>query len=370
MSLNKNIGDEAYNTETGVGDDDVSYSPEETEANSPEERSDQQRLADGDIEVDNGDDEVFIDPNASYATKKEEDVEEDDGEEEEEVKADDEKSEKKKKELNKPGKKEVNPEVEKLAKRYSQKRINKISREKFELRDENEKLRKELKELKGQVNEVSFAKKKAEHTMAKPQSTDFDDDEQYYEALGRWAAKDEIYEHEAQRPLEEEPSSEEVNQQSFENIRNKILTDGEDKYEDFGEIVLKTDGTVVITQDMVLAAGDSDNAADIFYYLGQHPEESHRIAGLRGNQIAREMGKIESMFLEENYDHKPGQDNEFVEKSKKKTSTKTKRVSSAPPPVKPIGGGGKQATDLNDAGIADYFAARGYDRSGMKIRNN
>ena len=82
------------------------------------------------------------------------------------------------------------------------------------------------------------------------------------------------------------------------------------------------------------------------------------------------MGKIESMFLEETYEHKAGQDNEFAEKSKKKIPPKTKKVSSAPPPVKPIGGGGKQATDLNDASLAEYYAARGYDRTGMKIRKN
>jgi len=373
MALYKNIGDEAYNTDTG-GDDDVSYTPEEAGSDRPEERSDAQRIMDGDLEIDDGGDGIFVDPYAVYGKKEEEEEETGEEPEEEEV---EEKEVKKLNEEDETGdeepEKEVkkktgeeDPEVIRLAKQYSQKRINKISREKFELRDENEELRKKIRELEGKSREADFIKRQAEHSTKKPKYDDFDNDADFYEALGRWSARDEIYAHEASQPvIDEEPITEDQERQTFERIRDKILTEGGDKYPDFAERVLKTDGSIVITPEMVMAAGDSDNAADIFYYLGQNPEESHRIAQLRGSQIAREMGIIESKFLgkEEVVEEKP------VAKSEPKPKPLNKPAS-PPPPVKPIGGGGRQPVDLDKADIGSYFEARGFDRTGMKKRTN
>ncbi len=377
MSLHKNIGDEAYNVETGDGEAEVSYVPEEGEAKTSEEKSDAQLIADGEMGVDEGDSEIFVDPNASYGKKTEEKTETDEEEVKEEEKKEEKPPEGEKKPDEKPSEEEEKkktgepaPEVVKLAKRYSQKRINKISREKFQLRDENEKLRKELQELKGKSREVDLIKKRAEHSTTKPKAEDFASDAEFYEALGRWSAKDEIYEHEASQPVEKEPTDEDKQVQTFENVRDKILSDGEDKYEDFSELVLKTDGSIVITPEMILAVGDSDNAADVFYYLGQNPEESHRIARLNSAQIAREMGKIESKFLvEEVKVHTPEQDSELLEDAKKKAEPKPKPAS-PPAPVKPLGGGGKSQKNLDEMSIEEYFEARGFDRTGMKKRVN
>jgi len=380
MTLHKDIGSETYNVETGDGSVDVSYVPEEVKTEVPEEMSDAQRLETGEITVDDGKDEIFVDPNSVFGKKpdekKEEEVKEPEGEEvkakegEEEVKTDEKKSEKEeKKEVKKPG--EISPEVEKLAKKFSQKRINKISREKFQLRDENEKLRKELSELRKKSRDVEFIKKRAEHTTAKPKPEDFASDAEFYEALGRWGAKDEIYEHEASKPVVDDTAGQRTPDEDFADITKRIVEDGEDKYDDFAEIVLKTDGSIVITPEMVLAAADSDNAADIFYYLGQNPQESHRIAKLNSMHIAREIGKIESQFAVKEVEvHTPDQDSELLEKEKNKQKQTKPAPPAAPAPVKPLGGGGKTAVDLESADLASYYEARGFDRTGFKKRAN
>ena len=149
----------------------------------------------------------------------------------------------------------------------------------------------------------------------------------------------------------------------------QIIETGKETYPDFEELVLRED--LKITPLMVEAASDSEYASDIFYHLGQNPEYAATISAMKSPaQVAREIGRIENKFIggeiEEVVTSDPSMDSEMIERSKPKP--KKKKVSPAPAPVKPLSGGGATAVNLENAGVADFFAARGYDRSGMKIR--
>ena len=359
----------------------VGFVPEEMEVDASEERSEAQRITDGDsdVMVFTEEDEILVTPNSEFnPEKKTEDTgEEEESSEEEEVKeekeeesdeeeesADDEEEEKEEKQEEEPAKEEVKKEKA-SAPDAVQKRINKITREKYEALREKEKLEKELAELRKTHEETEFAAKKADLKASKPSPEDFDSDEEYHESLGRWAAKTEILEDKTAKQ-EEESTSEEEPVDAVQNIINL----GKEKYPDFEELVLRED--LKITPGMIEAAADSDYADDIFYHLGQHPELATKISKMRSpTKIAREIGRIEFKFIgeevEEVYEQKAGMDSEFLEKSKPKK--KKIKTSPAPPPVKPLGGGGKTAKRPEEMSIAEYNDWRGYTRDGMKKRN-
>jgi len=85
--------------------------------------------------------------------------------------------------------------------------------------------------------------------------------------------------------------------------------------------------------------------------------------------VAREIGRIENDFLEDEVEevvsHDPTEDNEMLEQGKVKKH-KTPQKETAPPPIKPLGGKGKIKKNLEEMSLADYYEARGYTRDGFK----
>ena len=62
MPIQKNLGENADIDADNPNIEDVSYEPTELDADSHIEKSDAQRIADGDIDLDSGEDEIFINP--------------------------------------------------------------------------------------------------------------------------------------------------------------------------------------------------------------------------------------------------------------------------------------------------------------------
>lgn len=65
-----------------------------------------------------------------------------------------------------------------------------------------------------------------------------------------------------------------------------------DKYEDFDEVAFSP--AVPVTPAMAEVIAESDMGPDVAYWLGKHPQEARRIAGLSPIAAAREIGKIEA----------------------------------------------------------------------------
>lgn len=63
---------------------------------------------------------------------------------------------------------------------------------------------------------------------------------------------------------------------------------------DFDQVVYSQN--VPITPAMAEVIMDSDNGADVAYYLGKNPHEARRIAGLHPLAAAREIGRLEQRF--------------------------------------------------------------------------
>lgn len=359
--------------DSGPEIEDVSYVPEELDVESSEEKSDAQRVMDGEMKGYNEDiDEVSVDPNFVWKGPKKEEPEEDDEEESEESEESEEESEEtqeeeaEEEEESEEEKKTAKP-AEKKKKPASapdkvQKRINKITREKYEAKRRAEKAEKRLKELEKKLSKSEYETKKSALEGSRPKEDDFDSEEDYHVALGRWAAKLEIHDKDA--PVDVDNEEESITHED-DNPVQRIIEVGRENYQDFEEVVL--DDSLNITPTMVEAAADSDYASDIFYYLGQHPELAANIAKMRSpSKIAREIGQIELIFIdsdeEEVVEHAAGEEREVPPKSKKKK----KKASPAPPPVKPLGGGGKKSKDPSEMTIAEYYEYRGFTRDGAK----
>ena len=332
--------------------DDVSYVPTEKDVESPDEKSDAQRVAEGEIVLEPEKDEIFISPDSAYAPQ-EKKLEEKPASEEPiketpkppgKEKLLPEKDEKEKEK--KPGKPAAAPDI-------VQKRINKITREKYEAIKKLEQIEKENIELKERLSISTIQEEESKLKDSKPKVDDFESEADFFEALGRWGAKMELHEAATKKTQEKPVEKPAVGEDSIK----KILDLGEETYGDFMEVI----SGIPITNEMLAAAIDSEYAHEIFYDLGQHPEEAKRIAELKTTiAIARAIGKVEAQFIvPEVYEKKPGEDSEFLEKSKKSRP-------STPPPVKPLGGGGGVVKNLEDMTLAEHYEHRGYTRDGVK----
>ena len=178
-----------------------------------------------------------------------------------------------------------------------QKRIDRLTRDKHELRAQVE---------------------KAMQGEQKPRELDrsmFESEEDYIEAR-------------IQQRIAQEKTQE--RQKSFANRVDSILKDaealGDFDRDDFAEIS--------ITPDMADAIVESDVAAKLVKYFHDDPDEAERISSLSPARQAAEIGKIEDRLSE----------------------AKPRPVkSSAPEPIKPVAGSGKSSTGYRpDMSMAEY----------------
>jgi len=225
MPLQKNLGENADIDSGNDPEDVVSYEPSKTDGDSNEEKSDAQRIADGELEI-NSSDEIFVNPNMTKTNPEGDEQEEKDSKETDSESLDSgtDKTEKTKKpeESEKPEKKPVddsddkkdsddkNDEDSKASEKDDdkskpkpknppasappkvQKRINKLTAEKYGLEAELKKLREENQKLKETKSEFDHKEAISKIESEKPDPDNYDTTEDYYVALGQWGAKLEI----------------------------------------------------------------------------------------------------------------------------------------------------------------------------------
>jgi hypothetical protein len=207
-----------------------------------------------------------------------------------------------------------------------QKRIDRLTKEKHDLRRENEDLKAKLTQentASGDDNELDI--------------TEFDNAEDYLKA------KKEHQERQNGGQPAQKAGDVPANKYPVEvldalgTIRDS-LDDGKRKYADFEQVINADD--FIQTNEMVLAIAECDKPEDITYYLATHKNETSRIARLSPAAQGKEIGKIEAKLATAPL--KP-----------------TKKTTTAPPPIDPVGGTGDAPRTLkNVANQAEYEAIR------------
>lgn len=252
---------------------------------------DEEKLLDGDENASNKDKEKSEKPKETADVKETEekdeegDVEEDDSEESE-SKSTDSKS--------------------------VQKRIGKLTKKMRTAERELEKERKEREKEVERRRELEEKLKTSETETLKgnkPKKTDFEDEDEYIEALIDW--KTELKSKTSEVVKEGKKTS--VDKVEPLPGLNEAIGKGEKKYSDFKELTTNED--LVFSPRLAEITLETENPEDIMYFLANHPEESKRLSLLSDVSAAREIGKLETKLL------KPA---------------KAKKQSKAPEPITPV----------------------------------
>ena len=165
----------------------------------------------------------------------------------------------------------------------------------------------------------------------KPKFSDFNDLEAYTEAVTDWKS---------QRALTQVQQQTQVQQlaQTYEQRLAQYRTEVPD-FDDVMTEFVEDYGDVNVPE-IVQVAMESNVGPQLAYYLAKNTEEVERIAKLPSHRRLLELGKLEDRLS------RPKTTNSVAEPVKK--------VTSAPPPVKPVRGTGKveSSTDLSDPNLS------------------
>jgi hypothetical protein len=158
----------------------------------------------------------------------------------------------------------------------------------------------------------------------RPEQKNFDTAEDFVEALTDWKL--------AQRDQKSKAQDVQKSQQAAAQKAEKMFSAAESlgnfDRDEFAEKVRVTD----VMADAIL---DSDMGAKLLVHFNANPDEATRIANLSPARQAAEIGKLEA-----------------------KLSTVIPKVSKAPPPIDPIGGGKATVESLETDDMEAYIALR------------
>lgn len=185
----------------------------------------------------------------------------------------------------------------------------------------------------------------AQQEEKEPNLADFPDWNEYQKAMarheGRKAAREE---HQAQRAQDARARETESRQQRVDQHAERVQK-ARAELPDFDEVVGSSE--VPVTDAMVEAILESDVSAKLQYHLAKNPAEAERIARLSPTAQVKAMGVLEA---------KLGADASAPAPTPQ-AQDKTK-VSSAPPPIAPVGSRSGGPRPLEKLGMDDYMAER------------
>lgn len=207
-----------------------------------------------------------------------------------------------------------------------QKRIDELVRQREEYRTLFEQERQERARM------FEMMQKPQKEATGKPEISQFEDHDQYLEALADWKVKAHLEEEGRRRAeLERQRQAEQQNTAFRERLAKAA-----DKYDDFHSVVT---ADVQVSSAVGEAIKDSDVGPDLMYFLGKNPDEARRISALNPVAAVREIGRIEARIEEAS---KP----------------KPKPFSKAPEPVKPLGGKEVVSKRPEEMSMSEYVAWR------------
>ena len=171
-----------------------------------------------------------------------------------------------------------------------QKRIDELTREKYDERRRAELAEQKLEELKKQ-------KPESPATSEKPKLDDFDTIEEFNEALFDWKIEERERERQAEDSLKGRADQSAMHQATVEASVDYLLKTGADKYPDF-QAVAGAVPPAVMSDDMLIALGEIGKGADVAYYLGKNPAEAATLVNLSPVQLGRAIARIESGLVD------------------------------------------------------------------------
>lgn len=211
-----------------------------------------------------------------------------------------------------------------------QRRIDKLTREKYQLRGELEAMRRERESWNQQPTNQPLPTK-----AGMPKLEDFSNFDEYIAAKAEFIAESKLskaFEEREQKQRERE--AQESHKKRLETWQERI-----DAFRatasDFEEVLESAE--VSLTESMANAIMESEMGPQLAYYLARNPEEAEKLTSLSPSALNRAIGRIESKI-----------ENEQL----------AKKQSTAPKPVSPVGGRATGAGNPENMSDADWLKAR------------
>lgn len=194
-----------------------------------------------------------------------------------------------------------------------QKRIDRLTREKYQLQAQLEVLR--------QQPQAPQQRQQQDAPAAAPKLDQFASIEEYIDAMAEHKAAQKADEVFRKRDAEQSATKQQQESARVREGFTKAMDDARTAYDDFDDVVDNPD--VPISQGMAEAIMRSKNGADVAYYLGKNPDEAVRLANLDPFSAAVEIGRLAATIVR----------------------PQPRKASNAPPPIQPIGA---RATPVSD----------------------
>lgn len=207
-------------------------------------------------------------------------------------------------------------------------RINELTRDKYQLKEEKARLEAELNQLRQQNHP---------REPVKPKLADFGSDTEYEAAMDQYHLTRRDYD--SAQASERETQQQEVQRKQAEadKAAQKFVTDMNKEKANYEgiETVMADPAFALVVKHMSLDLRNliqtSDKNIALAYHLGTHLDEAEEIASLPLAQAARKLALLESRL----------------------EIPKPKTVTNAPPPVKPVNGGSVKERDISDPNLSD-----------------
>ena len=216
------------------------------------------------------------------------------------------------------------------------KRIGKLTKKMRTAERERDFEREKRLEVEAKLKELSSKTP----DVARPSKEDFDDEDDYIEALTDWKIDSKLKA--SQKDAEQEVAVEGERKDYVETFNglDDAMDRGKELYSDFAELTLNED--LILAPDVVHILLDTEIPEEIMYHLASNPDESERISGLDPIRIAKEIGKIEVKLT----------------KSEVKEVKPPKKQSKAPDPITPVRTTGTTEKDPSKMSAKEYRAWR------------
>src|SRR5690242_13163389 len=215
-----------------------------------------------------------------------------------------------------------------------QKRIDKLTREKYQLEARLAEYERQRHEQGAKVQATQ--RDSGASTSGKPRLDQFQSYDDYVEALTDWKFQQRQEQAQAEAIQRQQQEAAQRQQEEFksrfDSYRERV-EQAADRYEDWDEV---TNKNVVVPESASIAIIESENGPDITYYLGKHPEvvdELHELSP------AQQIARVAVIGYE--IAHPNGS-------ASKRVQTK------APAPVQPVGGSAKGTTMPPEPSYKDY----------------
>jgi len=235
----------------------------------------------------------------------------------------------------------VDDGVEPTDSKNVKKRIGKLTKRMRTAERDSEFSKRRIAELK---EEVKALKTKVPDD-SKPNKADYDDEDEYSEALMDWKVDKKFNDAEIDKvnKAKETVEKDEVDE-SYSDL-DDALEAGREKYDNFDKLVMHDD--LIISENVTQILLDTEIPEDIMYYLAENPDESEELSKLDPIRIAKEIGKLEVKLSK-------------VEKkeAEPEPEKKMKKQSKAPAPIESVKTDGVVDKDPEDMSPKEYKAYR------------